>query len=115
MSKDVKRTCSVRKDNESERKFKIDVTVDFDDVAEDQIVEWAMSHLIINAQRVLRTKTDSELAALEKTGHTVKASEAGRGASRDPIAAFKRKFAGMTKTERLAAIADLEGMVEDED
>lgn len=112
MSKDVKRTCSVRRDKDDERAYKIDITFDFEDVEEDQIVEWAVSHLVINAQRVLRTKTDGELGQIETTGYHVKASEAGKGAARDPIAAFKRKFASMTPEEKRAALEDLEGMIE---
>lgn len=113
MSKDVKRSCSVKRDKDDERSYKIDITFDFEDVEEDQIIEWATSHLVINAQRVLRTKTEDELVTLEKNGYNVKASEAGKGSKRDPVGAYKRKFAGMSKDEQLAALAELESMLEE--
>lgn len=114
-SKEVRRSCSVKRDKDDERSFKIDITFDFEGTEEDQVIEWAVSHLVINAQRVLRTKSEDELVTLEKAGYNVKASEAGRGSRRDPLGAYKRKFAGLSKDDKLAQLAELEAMIEDEE
>jgi len=93
---------------------KIDVTIDYSDVSEEVILDWATSHVIINVQRVLRGKSTTELNQLAKDGYEVKASAAGR-TTVDPVTAYKAKFSGMTKEEKLAQIAELEAIAELED
>ena len=86
---------------------KVDVTIDYDGISEETMLDWATSHVIINVQRVLRNKPTNELNQLAKDGYEVKASMAGRGTV-DSAKAYKSKFADMTHDEQLAELAELE-------
>jgi len=61
------------------------------------IAEWATSHLVINRQRVLRTKADVELETLARNGDNVMAVEAGKGATVDVAKAFVSKFSTLDR------------------
>jgi len=92
-----------------EYKAKVEVTIDFAGVSEDQLHVWATSHLIINVQRVLRTKSTAELNALVDSGYKVKASEAGRARMViDVQKAFAVAFVNMTADEQTAKLKELE-------
>jgi len=93
---------------------KIDVTIDYEGVSEDQIAAWATSHLIINAQRLLRSKTTAELNELAKTGFELNAALVGTRKAVDVNKAYKSSFAGMTREEQLAQIAELEADLKNE-
>jgi len=86
---------------------KVDVTIDYEGISEETMLDWATSHVIINVQRVLRGKTTNELNELAKSGYETKASVAGRSTT-DPKAAYKSRFIGMTEDERNAELAELE-------
>ena len=95
---------------------KIDVELDYTDVKEDEILSRAVSHDIIGVQRTLRTKTTAELNELAKTGYKFNAALVGTRKAVDVNKAYKSKFAGMTREEQLAQIAELEASVKtDED
>lgn len=88
-------------------KIDIDVNIDFEGATPADERAWAMSHLIISVQRVLKKKTTKELNELSKTGYNVKALDAGKQAT-DPKAAYKAWFKGLTKDEQMAEIERLQ-------
>lgn len=85
---------------------KVDVTIDYEGISDETMLDWATSHVIINVQRVLRGKTTAELIRLSGQGYETKASVAGRSTA-DPKVAYKGKFLGMTEDERNAELAEL--------
>ena len=103
------RTCKVSAGKLPEG-FEAKVEVEFDFAGVDAGTErsWAVSHLIISVQRVLRTKATTELNELVKTGYKVKATDAGKGSIIDVQAAYNARFNKMPMEEKLAEIARLE-------
>ena len=102
------KTCSVSGGDLPESyKATIDVNVDFDGVDATTERSWAVSHLIISIQRVLKKMKTRELDELVKTGYSVRALDAGKQAS-DPTPAYKSNFGGMTREAQLAEIEDLQ-------
>jgi len=102
------KTCSVSGGDLPEGfKANIDVNIDFEGATPADIRNWAMSHLIISVQRVLKKKTTKELNELAKTGYAVRALDAGKSAA-DPKAAYKTWFKGLSKDEQMAEIERLQ-------
>jgi len=94
-------------------KATIDVNVDFEGVDKATERSWAVSHLIISIQRVLKKMKTKDLDELEKTGYSVRALDAGKTAA-DPTPAYKANFGGMTREAQLAEIEDLQGRMKTE-
>lgn len=88
-------------------KAEIDVSIDFDGATPADERAWAMSHLIISVQRVLKKKTTKELNELSKTGYTVRALDAGKQAT-DPKAAYKAWFRSLSKEEQIEELERLQ-------
>ena len=86
---------------------KVEVEFDFDGVDASVERSWAVSHLIISVQRVLRSKNTTALNELVKTGYKVKAIDAGKGGVVDVNAAYKARFATMTNEDQLKEIERL--------
>ena len=101
------RTCKVSAGKLPEG-FEAKVEVEFEFTGVDAGTErsWAVSHLIIAVQRVLRNKTTAELNELSKTGYKVKAVDAGKGIV-DVSAAYKARFATMTVEDQMKEIERL--------
>jgi len=88
---------------------KINLEIDFDGV--DKVTErsWAVSHLVIAIQRVLKKKSTRELDELAKTGYSVRALDAGKRVA-DPVATFKTLFAGLSPEQQAEHLAGLEAL-----
>lgn len=105
------KTCSVSKGGLPEGFVAIiDITYDFEGVSKETERGWAMSHLVIGSQRVLKKMTTAELNELVKTGYHVRALDAGKQAA-DPKAAYNAKFASMTESEQNRELAELRAMM----
>jgi len=114
MTNAITKTCSISGGDLPEGfKTNIDVTFDFNGATPADERGWAVSHLIISVQRVLKKMRTAELEKLSKDGYTVRALDAGKRAS-DPTPAFKANFAGKTKEEQLAEIEELKAMMRKE-
>jgi len=114
MTSIITKTCSVSGGDLPESyKAKIDINVDFDGVDAATERAWAVSHLIISIQRVLKKMKTKALDELEKTGYNVRALDAGKIAT-DPTPAYKANFGGMTREQQLAEIEDLQGKMKTE-
>jgi len=102
------RTCKVSAGKLPEG-FEAKVEVEFDFAGVDVATErsWAVSHLIIAVQRVLRNKTTAELNQLTELGYHVKAVDAGKGAIVDVNAAYKARFKKMPNEDQLKEIERL--------
>ena len=87
----------------------IDVSVDFEGVDKATERSWAVSHLIISIQRVLKKLKTSELNELAKSGYSVLALTAGKQIA-DPTPAYKSNFAGLTKEQQETELAELEAL-----
>ena len=110
----ITKTCSVSGGDLPEGyKAKIDVNIDFEGVDKTTERSWAVSHLIISIQRVLKKLKTAELNDLVKTGYSVRALDAGKQAS-DPTPAYKANFGGMTREEQLKEIEDLQNRMKTE-
>ena len=105
------KTCSVSGGDLPESySAKIDVSIDFAGVDKATERAWAVSHLIISIQRVLKKMKTAQLDELAKTGYTVRALDAGKQAV-DPTSAYKANFSGKTREYQLKEIEELEAMV----
>jgi len=87
----------------------IDVTIDFDGVDKATERSWAVSHLIISIQRVLKKMKTKDLDELEKTGYSVRALDAGKQAT-DPTKAYAALFAGLSPEQQAEHLAGLEAL-----
>ena len=102
------RTCKVAKGGLPKGfEAKVEVEFDFDGVDASVERSWAVSHLIISVQRVLRSKNTTALNELVKTGYKVKAIDAGKGGVVDVQAAYNVRFEKMTNEEKMKEIARL--------
>lgn len=93
----ISRIHSFKKDKDARRIYKVTTTFDFAGVTPEAIAEWSVNYLVINRTRVYRTWTDEKLVELEKSGSTVNASEAGKGATVDVAKAFVSKFSTLDR------------------
>ena len=106
----ITKTCSVSGgDLPDGYKAKIDINVDFDGVDKPTERSWAVSHLIISIQRVLKKMKTKDLDALGKTGYNVRALDAGKQAV-DPTPAYKSNFVGLSKEQQETELAELEAL-----
>lgn len=106
----VTKTCSVSGGDLPEGyKATIDVNIDFEDVDSTTERSWAVSHLIISIQRVLKKMKTAELDKLEKTGYAVRALDAGKIAV-DPTQAYSTLFAGLSPELQAEHLAGLEAL-----
>lgn len=104
------KTCSVSGGDLPEGyKATIDVKINFDGVDKATERSWAVSHLIISIQRVLKKLKTAELNELAKTGYSVRALDAGKQAS-DPTQAFQTLFAGLSPELQAEHLAGLEAL-----
>ena len=104
------KTCSVSGGDLPESyTAKIEVKIDFDGVDKATERSWAVSHLIISIQRVLKKMKTKALDELVKTGYSVRALDAGKIAV-DPTPAYKANFGGMTREQQDAQLAELEAL-----
>jgi len=104
------KTCSISGGDLPESyKATIDVNIDFEGV--DKLTErsWAVSHLIISIQRVLKKMKTRELDELAKTGYSVRALAAGKQAT-DVVKAFGTLFAGLSPELQAEHLAGLEAL-----
>jgi len=102
------RTHSFKKDKDAKKVYKVTTEFNFEGVTAEQIAEWATSHLVINRQRVLRTKADAELSKMELSGDRIMAVEAGKGATVDVAKAFVSKFSTLDRKAQDEYIAMLD-------
>jgi lysyl-tRNA synthetase class II len=114
-TKKVTKACSVKTDAESEREFKINVTFDFKGVNDEDILNYATSHLMIGrAQSKFRNMSDEALEQLEKHGFTVKVAEGGRLPA-DPGRAVKKSFAKIEdRKAKLELLEQLQAELDEE-
>lgn len=114
-TKKMTKACNVKTDADAERVFKIDVTFDFEGVADEDILSYATSHLMIGrAQAKFRTMTESELETLEKNGFSVKVSESGRLPA-DPTRAAKKAFSKVAdRSTKVKLIEELQAELDRE-
>ena len=104
------KTCSVSGGDLPEGySAKIDVKIDFDGVDKATERSWAVSHLIISIQRVLKKMKTSVLDELVKTGYSVRALDAGKQAV-DVTKAFSALFAGSSPEQQAKHLAGLEAL-----
>lgn len=104
------KTCSVSGgDLPDSYKQTIDVSIDFEGVDKATERSWAVSHLIISIQRVLKKLKTKELDELKKSGYAVLALTAGKQIA-DPTPAYKANFGGLTKEQQEAELAELEAL-----
>lgn len=115
METKITKTCGVKTDAEAEREYKINVTFDFEGVEETDILNYAVSHLMIGrAQAKFRAMTESQLEALEEHGFIVKVAESGR-APADPSRATRKAFSKIADREaKRRLLAELEAELEAE-
>ena len=93
-------------------KATIDINIDFDGVDKATERAWAVSHLIISIQRVLKKMKTKDLDELEKTGYSVRALDTGKQAT-DVVKAFGTLFAGLSPELQAEHIAGLEALRKD--
>ena len=105
------KTCKVSEGDLPEGySAKVEVNIDFEGVDKATERAWAVSHLIISIQRVLKKMKTAELNELVKTGYNVRALDAGKRAV-DVTVAYKGSFAGKTRDEQLAEIEALKELM----
>lgn len=111
MANIITKTCSVSGGDLPEAyKAKIDVNIDFDGVDKATERSWAVSHLIISIQRVLKKMKTKDLDALEEgDGYNVRALDAGKMAV-DVTKAFSTLFAGLSPELQAEHLAGLEAL-----
>lgn len=108
------KTCSVSGgDLPDSYKQTIDVSIDFEGVDKATERSWAVSHLVISIQRVLKKLKTAELDKLAKSGYSVLALTAGKQAV-DPTPAYKANFGGLTREAQLAEIEELQSKMKKE-
>jgi len=108
------KTCSVSGGDLPESySAKIDIKIDFSGVDKATERSWAVSHLIISIQRVLKKMKTTQLDELAKTGYTVRALDAGKQAV-DPTPAYKANFGGKTREDQLKELEELKALMKEE-
>lgn len=114
-TKKITKACSVKTEAESDREFKIAVTFDFEGVADEDILSYATSHLMIGrAQSKFRSMSDAALEQLEKHGFVVKVAESGRLPA-DPTRATKKAFSKIEdRKARLALLKELQASLDED-
>lgn len=106
----ITKTCSVSGGDLPEGySAKIDIKIDFDGATASDVKGWAVSHLIISIQRVLKKMKTAELDKLEASGYSVRALDAGKRAV-DPTAAFQSLFAGLSPELQAEHLKGLEAL-----
>ena len=112
METTITKTCSISGGDLPEGyKRSIDITFDMTGATESDRDGWAISHLVISAQRALKKMTTTELNELAKTGYKCRALDAGKRAV-DVTAAYKGSFAGKTREDQLAEIEALTAIMD---
>ena len=112
METTIIKTCSISGGDLPEGfKRSIDITFDMAGATESDRDGWAISHLVISVQRVLKKMTTEELNELVKTGYRVRAVDAGKRGV-DVTKAYKGSFSGKSRDEQLAEIEELTAIMD---
>ena len=91
------------------RKFKIYVHMDFEDVSEEQLIKWAFQSQTIAMQRVLRECSAQTLEEFEESGYEVHALHAGikPRTQRQIMDEAKTAVAGLTDIQKAELLEQL--------
>jgi len=90
-------------------KITLHVDIDFSDVSENQMKQWAASNRVIALQRNLRTLTTKTLEEMSQSTVKVHASQCGMKvqSKEETIAKFKSAFSGMDDETRKEVLESL--------